>query len=103
MKGRRKRRRGSNDLLICIGCVAGSAFLFWAGWQDVRNLLEIRESIAANEEKSAQLDQRQSNLETARENLDNPDYVEYIARGRYLVTKEGEQVFKFPSLQEDGE
>lgn len=41
--------------------------------------------------------------ETARENLDNPDYVEYIARGRYLVTKEGEQVFKFPSLQEDGE
>ncbi|WP_297969943.1 septum formation initiator family protein [uncultured Faecalibaculum sp.] len=83
--------------------MAGSAFLFWAGWQDVRNLLEIRESIAANEEKSAQLDQRQSNLETARENLDNPDYVEYIARGRYLVTKEGEQVFKFPSLQEDGE
>ena len=33
----------------------------------------------------------------SKQNLTNPDYVEYIARGKYLVTKEGEQVFKFPS------
>ena len=36
-------------------------------------------------------------MEKAKQNLTNPDYVEYIARGKYLVTKEGEQVFKFPS------
>ena len=66
-------------------------------------MLEIRQSIEDHEEKAAQLEQRQDDLETTRENLDNPDYIEYIARGRYLVTKEGEQVFKFPTLQETEE
>ena len=27
--------------------------------------------------------------------------IQYIARGKYLVTKEGEQVFKFPSSEDE--
>ena len=44
-----------------------------------------------------ELSSKKKELEKAKQNLTNPDYVEYIARGKYLVTKEGEQVFKFPS------
>lgn len=99
MNGRKKKK--IRDTIICAGCLTASGFLFWAGWQDVINLQEIRSSIAANEKKAEELDARQSDLETARENLDNPDYIEYIARGRYLVSKEGEQVFKFPSIEEE--
>lgn len=101
-KKSRKRQLG-RDLLFCVACLVASAVLLWDGWQDVQNMLEIRQSIEDNEEKAAQLEQRQDDLETTRENLDNPDYIEYIARGRYLVTKEGEQVFKFPTLQETEE
>lgn len=101
-KKSRKRQLG-RDLLFCVACLVASAALLWGGWQDVQNMLEIRQSIEDNEEKAAQLEQRQDDLETTRENLDNPDYIEYIARGRYLVTKEGEQVFIFPTLQETEE
>ena len=40
-------------------------------------------------------------LEETKQKLTNPDYIEYIARGKYLVTKEGEQVFKFPSSEDE--
>ena len=33
--------------------------------------------------------QKMKELEKAKQNLTNPDYVEYIARGKYLVTKDG--------------
>ena len=48
-------------------------------------------------EEKKNLNSKKKELEKTKQNLTNPDYVEYIARGKYLVTKEGEQVFKFPS------
>ncbi|MEG0275072.1 MAG: septum formation initiator, partial [Longicatena sp.] len=37
-------------------------------------------------------------------NLENPDYVKRFVRGRYLVSKPGEQVFILPSKNDkDGE
>ena len=68
-KKSRKRQLG-RDLLFCVACLVASAALLWGGWQDVQNMLEIRQSIEDNEEKAAQLEQRQDDLETTRENLE---------------------------------
>ena len=58
---------------------------------------ELRTSINQKQKEKKALSSKKKELEKAKQNLTNPDYVEYIARGKYLVTKEGEQVFKFPS------
>lgn len=84
--------------MISLGLLAGGAAFLWAGFGDVQNMLDIRAELARDHEKAAELDKRQQELEQVKENLDNPDYIEYIARGKYLVSKEGEQVFKFPSI-----
>lgn len=52
-----------------------------------------------NKKESQALDERKEELEETKENLENPDYIEYLARGKYLVTKDGEQVFKFSDDQ----
>lgn len=72
--------------------------LFYFGGQEIQTTFSLKGQIRENLKESAQLDEKKKELETTKENLSNPDYVEYIARGKYLVSKEGEQVFKFPSI-----
>lgn len=74
-----------------------SGFLIMGGLQQLSMTHELKSSIVQKEKEKKELSSKKKELEMAKQNLTNPDYVEYIARGKYLVTKEGEQVFKFPS------
>ena len=76
-----------------------STFLILQGSKVIYTTLSMKKSVKENEEKSLELDKKKEKLEEEKKNLSNPDYIEYIARGKYLVTKQGEQVFKFPSLE----
>lgn len=100
MKAKQKPKRKlstTTRIFICTLLILATAFLTWSGIQDLKTTAEIKLSIENNKKKSAELDETQSELEDTKQKLTNPDYIEYIARGKYLVTKEGEQVFKFPS------
>lgn len=85
---------------ICVGMLTISLMLMVNGLQDLKTMVDIQTSISKNQEDIQKLKEEQEDLEKTKQNLKNPDYIEYIARGKYLVTKEGEQVFKFPSSSE---
>ena len=89
MKGKRKKVQ---HFFVYIAMLVMSGFLIMGGLQQLSMTHELKSSIVQKE-----LSSKKKELEKAKQNLTNPDYVEYIARGKYLVTKEGEQVFKFPS------
>ncbi len=72
-----------------------SGVLIYSGLKEVKTTADIRNTIQNDVEESAALDEKKEELETKKDNLTNPDYIEYLARGKYLVTKDGEQVFKF--------
>lgn len=106
MKQVKKKRKLSAPArrMVSFGLLILSVFLCYLGLQDVSTTISLKESIRENLAESAELDSKKEELETTKENLSNPEYVEYMARGKYLVTKEGEQVFKFPSVDlQDGE
>lgn len=96
---KRSKRNLSNAVrfIICALLLGATAFLTWNGIQDLKTTAEIKLSIEKNKTKSKELEEIKQELEETKQKLTNPDYIEYIARGKYLVTKEGEQVFKFPS------
>ena len=93
MKGKRKKVQ---HFFVYIAMLVMSGFLIMGGLQQLSMTHELKSSIV-QKEKEKELSSKKKELEKAKQNLTNPDYVEYIARGKYLVTKEGEQVFKFPS------
>ena len=74
-----------------------SGFLIMGGLQQLSMTHEFKSSIVQKEKEKKAPSSKMFVLAKAKQFLTNPDYVEYIARGKYLVTKEGEQVFKFPS------
>ena len=94
MKGRRKKIQHVFVYFVMLGM---SAFLIMGGMRQLAMTHELRTSINQKQKEKKALSSKKKELEKANQNLTNPDYVEYIARGKYLVTKEGEQVFKFPS------
>ena len=91
MKGKRKKVQ---HFFVYIAMLVMSGFLIMGGLRQLSMTHELKSSIV---QKEKELSSKKKELEKAKQNLTNPDYVEYIARGKYLVTKEGEQVFKFPS------
>lgn len=54
---------------------------------DIGTRLHINQEVHANEKLLDELTSQQSELETTRKNLTNPDYLEMIARGKYHVSK----------------
>ena len=94
MKGKRKKVQ---HFFVYIAMLVMSGFLIIGGLQQLSMTHELKSSIVQKEKEKKKLSSKKKELEKAKQNLTNPDYVEYIARGKYLVTKEGEQVFKFPS------
>lgn len=94
MKGKRKNIQ---YFFIYIIMLVASAFLIFGGVKQLMMTQDLKASIEQKKEEKKNLNSKKKELEKTKQNLTNPDYVEYIARGKYLVTKEGEQVFKFPS------
>ena len=94
MKGRRKKVQ---HFFVYIIMLVMSGFLIMDGMRQLAMTYELKASINQKQKEKKALSTKKKELEETKQNLTNPEYVEYIVRGKYLVTKEGEQVFKFPS------
>ena len=94
MKGKRKKVQ---HFFVYIAMLVMSGFLIMGGLQQLSMTHELKSSIVQKEKEKKELSSWKKELEKAKQNLTYPDFVDYIARGKYLVRKEGEQVFKFPS------
>ena len=82
-------------MLVSIGCFSISIV------RDIGTYVALNQNIRTNSQKRDQLVEKKESLETEKTNLSNPDYAEFVARGKYLVTKEGEQIFKFPAIDKN--
>ena len=92
MKGRRKKIQHVFVYFVMLGM---SAFLIMGGMRQLAMTHELRTSINQKQKEKKALSSKKKELEKAKQNLTNPDYVEYIARGKYLVTKEGSKYLNF--------
>lgn len=87
--------------LLCIAALAASGFFLCESIRDVQTTISLKQTIQVNEARAEEAEAQKTELEETRQKLTNPDYVEYIARGKYLVSREGEQIFKFPSIDKN--
>ena len=60
-----------------------------------------KDEITSSEEMINSLENQKDDLSKEKQNLENPEYVKRFARGKYMVSKPGEQVFKLPAKNND--
>ena len=88
------KKRKRNRLILTIALFCLGFFFAYTSIEEVILTANLKEEIANYEAELDALSEETQVLNKQIENLNNPDYVKRFAKGKYLVSKEGEQIFK---------
>lgn len=86
--------------LLSFAALGLSAYLIYGVINEVMSTLELKRKLAEVEQQLAVIKEENSQLTSQKDKLEDPDYVQSYARGNYMFSKEGEQVFYLPSPEE---
>lgn len=97
-KTRKKKNRKLAPVtkLICVVLIGISAWLLYSVGREVMTTIELRRQLAEVEEKLEKVQAENERLNKEKEKLRDPDYVQSYARGNYMLSKDGEQIFYLP-------
>ena len=102
MAGRKRRTlTAPARIVLCLLLAGISGYFLHHCALDVLTTFQLKEQIAQNKSQISELEDEQTALQEQKEKLQDPEYLKYMVRGKYLVTKDGEQVFKLPTTQDD--
>lgn len=93
---KRKIKKHPMKILISLLAIGVSCYLIYAASTDVIVMLNLKQEISANNSEINKLSSQKKELSAQKEKLKDPEYVKRYARGKFLVIKKGEQVFKLP-------
>ena len=97
---RKKRKKRPLKTAFSLFVIFIACFLIYTAAQDVFMTIKLKKEISASQQMVDDLESQKASLTKEKSNLENPDYVKRFVRGRYLVSKPGEQVFILPSKNE---
>ena len=86
--------------LICYLIIAASVFLLVEVAKEIYTTVELRKQLAEVQEKYQEVQDESAYLLQEREKLTDPDYVQSYARGNYMLSREGEQIFYLPENED---
>ncbi|MEE0831578.1 MAG: septum formation initiator family protein [Longicatena sp.] len=94
------KKKKRNRLIVSFVLVCFGLFFAWTSIEEIMLTHSLKDEIVNYEAELKALGEETQTLNKQIENLNNPDYVKRFAKGKYLVSKEGEQIFKLPSSGE---
>lgn len=100
MAKRKKKASFGKRLMILIACVAmlgGTVYFVWQITKEVGTTFTLLADINEAKKELEELKKEQHQLSVQKEQLMDDNYVKTWARGEYLITKEGEEIYKLPS------
>ncbi|HPW53782.1 MAG TPA: septum formation initiator family protein [Erysipelotrichaceae bacterium] len=88
-------------LLLATAMIAAIVYMYFQMYKEVKTTFSLRGDVKESEKEIAKLEAEKESLETQKEKLTDENYVSAVARGKYLITKENEQIYVLPPLTED--
>lgn len=99
-KKKRKLRFSPTRLVLSVVVFTISGFLLFSVGEEVLTTVQLTKELKVFDEQLKIIENETRDLEERKEKLQDPDYIKSFARGEYSITKEGEQVFRLPSIIE---
>ena len=99
-KVNKKKKKPMNSFIVGILCIAmiwGIVYFVWQISKEVGTTFTLLADINDAKKELEALKKEQEMLTTQKEQLMDDNYVRTWARGEYLITKEGEEIYKLPS------
>lgn len=101
ISAKRKKKKHPFRTFFSLAAIFLSCFLIWIVAEDLITTFRLKKEISTSEEMISSLESQQKDLKKRKENLEDPEYVKRYARGKFMVSKPGEQIFKLPSKSDD--
>ncbi|MDO4198281.1 MAG: septum formation initiator family protein [Erysipelotrichaceae bacterium] len=95
-KTRKNKKNGTVGKLISIGLVIISIGLLSTILGNVYNIFVLQKQAALVESELASLRDENASLNSTKEKLEDPDYIQTYARGEYMFSKGDEKIFYLP-------
>ena len=103
MKKRKRRVKRSLVKLVSIVVICVSIYLLFEVGTEVVGMIELQKQAEAISEELELLQEENDSLTSTRDKLNDSDYIQTYARGNYMFSKDGEQIFYLPSDSSDSE
>ncbi|MGI6607758.1 MAG: septum formation initiator family protein [Erysipelotrichaceae bacterium] len=103
---KKKRTKKSNPLgiilkiLISAVMIVFIVFMYLQMTREIKTTFSLLGDVKETEKEIAKLEAEKESLESQKEKLTDENYVSSVARGKYLITKENEQIYVLPPLSE---
>jgi cell division protein FtsB len=86
--------------LICALLIAGIVYFTLGANKQIRTTFSLRADLKVYEEQLKALEAERDSLMNQKEKLTDENYVSNVARGKYLFSKDNEQIYYFPPLED---
>ena len=102
MKNKRiqtKKRKIKNPLVnyISIAVLIFSGILIYNVGLEIANTIQLNKQLKIVEEQLEIIKNESEKLTSQKDKLGDENYVQNIARGKYMLSKEGEEIYYLPS------
>lgn len=93
---KKRRRMTPFNKILCLVLIVASGFMLYAAVQEAMTTLKLQQQLSDVQAKLQEVQDENKYLNSEKEKLQDPDYVETYARGKYQLSKNGEQIFYLP-------
>ncbi len=85
-------------VVLSLLMLAGTGYFLWQISREVETTFTLLTDINDAKKELAELQAEQEHLMQQKEQLLDENYVKIWARGEYLITQEGEEIYKLPAI-----
>ena len=96
VKRKKKKKLTQVVKLICFEIIGLSFYLIYLSFNEFVTMIELKSDLVDVQEQLQQVQDENTYLTSQRDKLQDPDYVQSYARGNYMLTKEGENIYYLP-------
>ena len=86
------------SVILSLLMIAGTGYFLWQISREVETTFTLLTDINDAKKELAELKSEQEHLLQKKEQLLDENYVKIWARGEYLITQEGEEIYKLPAI-----
>ena len=98
-KVKRKKKKQMTPIFkpVLLGFFGAAVYLTIGVVTEIYTTFELRAQVAKVEKELQDIKDQNTYLITQKSKLEDPDYVQSYARGNYMLTKDGEEIYYLPA------
>lgn len=92
-----KKKRKPFSIIISVLLFVGAGYFLYKSFTEIWTSYQLTKELQTAQSLLAEIQDENQYLTEQKTKLEDPEYVKSYARGTYMLSKEGEQIFYLPS------